>query len=494
MSHLGSADLRSLARVNKYFHEAAEPERDKRYSLEVFDDTVIISKHSAKGPPQMLVQFQLSHLSDGSYDAPQGDDLKLLAKLIEKSPQSLVISEVKILQISTDSFNLKKALETIETELLPVLKRKFSAIEIDSQLYLISPNYYIGSGYFSKGSYIQEIAHFLKNPCDTKLVLTSFTQDVINHYSDCAAVKEGIESRAILTSENSPSLDPGFLREIYQLSAEDLATKLKENTGVQDRLRRNLGVVFSEVLYTYIYRPVGKAAAPPASLALNLAHVPDGHPEGQDVHGRRAVQKLKLLLNYEPSGFLKHATLLKAIEDGNEELVELLLRAGAPLEFDKFCGAWADSSALFLAVVQNNLPIVKLLLAFGASIGRVPDFAGFAVPPVIQAVKEPDSPADQAKRDLILIELLKAGDFDFQKKFSFHDTKKNRCIGLKTLAEIALYVGNKRALQIIQHAWQVQQAAHVGQRFPICRPESSLHVTPFSKIFDMLRMGAQPAL
>jgi hypothetical protein len=482
MSHLGPADLRSLARVNKYFHQAAEPERNKRYSLEIIDDTVIISKHSAKGPPQMLVQFPLSHLSDGKHDTPQGDNLKLLAKLIEQSPQSLVISEVKILQTFNYPPNLKKALETIETELFPVLKKKFSAIEIDSQIHLIDDK--TDSDYLSQGKYIQEaVRFFLRKPRDTKLVLASFPQDVINRYSDRAA-KAGIESRAILTSENSPSLDLGFLREIYQLSAEDLATKLKEDPGAQDRLRRNLGVGFSEVLWRNSHRSIVKPAAP-AESALNLAHVPDGHLEGQDVQSRGDVQKLMLLLNYEPSGFLKHATLLKAIEDGNEELVELLLRAGAPLEFDKFFDAYSHSSALSLAVFQKDLPMVKLLLAFGASIDRVPDLVKFVAPPIIQAVKKPDAAADEAKRNLILIELLKAGDLDFQKKFRFN--------GLKTLAEIAVYVGNQGALQIIQNAWQVQQAAHVGQSFPICRPESSLHVTPFSKIFDMLRMGAQPA-
>jgi hypothetical protein len=467
MSHLGPTDLRSFAQVNKYVHQGAAVERDKRYSLEIIDDTVIISKHSAKGPPQMAVQFLLSHLSDGNHHTPQHDNLKLLAKLIDQSPQSLVISGVKILGKEVYPSKLGAVLETIETDLLPALKRKFPAIEIDSQLHFVSQRYIYRNFKGNSATALQEAANFfLEQPRDTKLVLTGFPLDKINLELDPAS-KAAIDTKGILTSESAP-LDLRFLRGIYDLTAADLADRLRD-PGEQDLLRRKLGVGFSDVLWRDLL-VIDRAV-------LDLAHVPGG----QD------VQKMKILLNYEPTGLFKHAVLLKAIEYGSQELVELLLGAGAPLEFDEFFEYSGGSSALAVAVGCNNLSLVKLLLAFGAPIKKASKYDEYLPCSAIQlAVRKADSPANQATRNLILIELLKSGDFDFQ--------NKGYQIGEATLAEVALDYANQGALQIIQNAWQVQQAAHVGQSFPICRPESSLHVTPFSKIFDILRMGAQPAL
>jgi hypothetical protein len=462
MSHLGPTDLRSFAQVNRYTRETAVPERDKRYSLEIIDDTVIIYKHSHDKPPEMVLQFLLSHLSDGNHDTPQHDNFKLLAKLIDQSPKSLVISEVKILGKEFYPLELGPVLETIETDLLPVLKRKFPAIEIDSQLHLMS-----GISNYGNHLPLPQIAanYFLEKPRETKLVLTSFPQDKIDRDLDPAA-KAAIQRKAILTSQNSPSLDLGFLREISQLTAEQLATRLNDPRE-QERLRRSLGVGFSDVLWNNSTELVWSA--------LDLAHVPGGHD----------LKKLQLLLNYQPTGFFKHATLRRAILDGNEPVVKQLLRAGAPLEFELFYDSHINSSALSLAVHKNNLPLVKLLLASGASIKTRQKFNP-VVDPIHRAVLKTESPSDQATRNLILIELLKQGDFDFQSQL-YH-------MGEKTLAEIAAHYGNPEVIQIIQNALQAQQAAHVGQSFPVCRPGSSLHVTPFSKIFDMLGVGAQPVV
>jgi ankyrin repeat protein len=132
-----------------------------------------------------------------------------------------------------------------------------------------------------------------------------------------------------------------------------------------------------------------------------------GHSELANYLFDKAEDKSKFVKNSD-----EQTILGAAIINGDMELLEKLIKAGADVNAAVFSGVSDSETPLILAANQNNIEAVKMLLKYGAEVNKCDKFGETSLHSIVRKINEykEDNNKNMIKNgELIINELLKHG-------------------------------------------------------------------------------------